>query len=80
MNDGPPATSHAPDPRRVSQTNLAVARPMVKELAIRAEGVSYWYGDGETRTQVLFDNDAGDRPRRGRDHDRARRARARRRS
>jgi putative ABC transport system ATP-binding protein len=29
---------------------------MVKEIAIRAEGVSYWYGEGETRSQVLFDN------------------------
>ena len=35
---------------------LAVARPTCKELAIHAEGVSYWYGEGETRTQVLFDN------------------------
>ena len=57
MNDGPPDTSHAPDPATEhSQSNLAVARPLVKELAIRADGVSYWYGDGETRTQVLFDN------------------------
>ncbi len=29
---------------------------MVKEIAIHAEGVSYWYGEGETRSQVLFDN------------------------
>ena len=35
---------------------LAVARPTCKELAVQAEGVSYWYGEGETRTQVLFDN------------------------
>src|SRR5262245_48124659 len=35
---------------------LAVARPLAKELAIQVEGVSYWYGEGETRSQVLFDN------------------------
>ena len=29
---------------------------MCKEIAICAEGVSYWYGEGEARTQVLFDN------------------------
>jgi putative ABC transport system ATP-binding protein len=35
---------------------LAVARPMAKEIAIHAEGVGYWYGEGEARSQVLFDN------------------------
>ena len=47
-----------PRPGRLesSHATLAVARPMAKEIAIRAEGVSYWYGEGETRTQVLFDN------------------------
>src|SRR5438067_10751449 len=39
-----------------SLSTLAVARPLSKELAIRAEGVSYWYGEGEARTQVLFEN------------------------
>jgi ABC-type lipoprotein export system ATPase subunit len=39
-----------------SRSTLAVARPLCKELAIRAEGVGYWYGEGEARTQVLFDN------------------------
>lgn len=57
MNVGPPATSQGPEvSTESSQTLLAVARPMVKELAIHAEAVSYWYGEGETRTQVLFDN------------------------
>jgi putative ABC transport system ATP-binding protein len=57
MNDGSTATSDAPDPAiEHSQVNLAVARPMVKELAVRAEGVSYRFGEGEARTQVLFDN------------------------
>ena len=39
-----------------SRATLAVARPLGKELAIRAENVSYWYGEGETRAQVLFEN------------------------
>jgi putative ABC transport system ATP-binding protein len=57
MNDATRAATPPPDPAvESSQTLLAVARPMVKEIAIRAEGVSYWYGEGETRTQVLFDN------------------------
>src|SRR6516165_7996903 len=57
MNDGSPVNGHAGGhTAEFSQTNLAVARPMVKELAIHAEGVSYWFGEGETRAQVLFDN------------------------
>ena len=40
-----------------AHATLAVARPMAKELAIRAEGVSYWFGEAEARTQVLFDNE-----------------------
>src|SRR5262245_13724664 len=39
-----------------SLSTLAVARPLAKELAIRAEGVSYAYGEGEARSQVLFEN------------------------
>jgi putative ABC transport system ATP-binding protein len=39
-----------------SRSRLAVARPIAKELAIRAEDVSYWFGERETRAQVLFDN------------------------
>lgn len=35
---------------------FAVSRPMAHEIAIRAEGVNYWYGEAETRSQVLFDN------------------------
>ena len=57
MNDGSPVNGHAGGhTAEFSQTNVAVARPMVKELAIHAEGVSYWFGEGETRAQVLFDN------------------------
>jgi putative ABC transport system ATP-binding protein len=57
MSDGTRAATHPHDPDvEPSQSLLAVARPMVKEIAIRAEGVSYWYGEGETRSQVLFDN------------------------
>ncbi|MHB1557658.1 MAG: ABC transporter ATP-binding protein [Isosphaeraceae bacterium] len=64
MPDGPTAghgnsstsrNGHATDPE-ASQTLIAVARPTAKELAIRAEGVSYWFGEGDTRAQVLFDN------------------------
>src|SRR5579871_3402565 len=40
----------------LGHSTLAVARPLAKELAIEAEGVSYWYGEGEARSQVLFDN------------------------
>jgi putative ABC transport system ATP-binding protein len=35
----------------------ALARPTGQDLAIRVEGVNYSYGEGETRTQVLHDND-----------------------
>ena len=50
-----PARPNNPIPSPPHAT-LAVARPMAKEIAIRAEGVNYWYGEGEARTQVLFDN------------------------
>ncbi len=50
------STASALDHESSSRTTIAVARPMAKELAIRAEGVSYWFGEGEARTQVLFDN------------------------
>ena len=30
-----------------SASMLAVARPTCKELAVQAEGVSYWYGEGK---------------------------------
>jgi putative ABC transport system ATP-binding protein len=57
MNDGPTAETNASDPAiESSQAMLAVARPMAKEIAICVEEVSYWYGEGETRSQVLFDN------------------------
>ena len=57
MSDGTPAESHPSDSwAESSHSTLAVARPLVKELSIRAEGVSYWYGEGDTRSQVLFDN------------------------
>ena len=38
-------------------TSLAVSQPARADVVIRAMAVSYWYGEGETRTQVLFDND-----------------------
>src|SRR5579883_1565545 len=57
MSDANGAAAPHPDPGEITHTNLAVARPMVQEIAIRAEGVSYWYGEGETRAQVLFDNE-----------------------
>src|SRR5579883_2491364 len=40
----------------LGHSTLAVARPLAKELAIEAEGVSYWFRSGEARSQVLFDN------------------------
>jgi putative ABC transport system ATP-binding protein len=52
-----PSQQDAPDQDPEStHATIAVARPMAKEIAIRAEGVSYWYGEGEVKTQVLFDN------------------------
>ncbi len=51
------STASTLDHESSSRTTIAVARPMAKELAIRAEGVSYWFGEGEARTQVLFDNE-----------------------
>jgi putative ABC transport system ATP-binding protein len=57
MSNGPiAATNPADSPLESSHSMLAVARPLCKQLAICAEEVSYWYGEGETRTQVLFDN------------------------
>ena len=49
-------TAAAPDLEFSSPSLLAVARPTCKELAVHAEGVDYWYGEGEARTQVLFEN------------------------
>jgi putative ABC transport system ATP-binding protein len=40
----------------LSQSMVAVARPLVNELAVRAAEVNYFYGEGETRTQALFEN------------------------
>ncbi len=51
------STASVLDQESPSRATIAVARPMAKELAIRALGVSYWFGEGETRTQVLFDNE-----------------------
>jgi putative ABC transport system ATP-binding protein len=51
------STASALDHESPSHVTIAVARPMAKELAIRAEGVGYWFGEGETRSQVLFDNE-----------------------
>jgi putative ABC transport system ATP-binding protein len=37
-------------------TDVAVMQPARADVVIRAQGVNYAYGVGETRTQVLFDN------------------------
>jgi len=39
-----------------SSMTRAVNRPAGEDIVIRALGVNYAYGTGETRTQVLFDN------------------------
>jgi putative ABC transport system ATP-binding protein len=41
----------------LSYSALAVSRTMTSLMAVRARGVSYSFGSGETRTQVLFDNE-----------------------
>jgi putative ABC transport system ATP-binding protein len=46
----------ATDLESLSHSRIAVAQPLGKELAIQALDVSYWYGEGEARTQVLFEN------------------------
>jgi putative ABC transport system ATP-binding protein len=38
-------------------TSLAVSQPARPDVVIRSVGVNYSYGAGDTRTQVLFDND-----------------------
>src|SRR4051812_31629359 len=38
-------------------TSVAVQQPARADVVIRAIHVNYAYGTGETRTQVLFDND-----------------------
>src|SRR5208337_4447473 len=38
-------------------TSVAVMQPARADVVIRAAEVNYAYGSGETRTQVLFDND-----------------------
>jgi putative ABC transport system ATP-binding protein len=50
------SNASVPDLEMSSTSMLAVARPTCKERAVQAEGVSYWYGEGETRSQVLFEN------------------------
>jgi putative ABC transport system ATP-binding protein len=37
-------------------TSVAVMQPARPDVVIRAQGINYAYGTGETRTQVLFDN------------------------
>ena len=55
MNDVPnPSYADIPDASLADDSGRGPT--LCKELAIRAEGVSYWYGEGEARTQVLFDN------------------------
>ncbi len=41
------SNASVPDLELSSTSLLAVARPTCKERAIQAEGVSYWYGEGE---------------------------------
>ena len=48
MADG--ATSHP-------YSTLAVSRTIASLMAVRARGVNYSFGSGETRTQVLSDNE-----------------------
>jgi putative ABC transport system ATP-binding protein len=50
------SNASVPELEMSSTSMLAVARPTCKERAVQAEGVSYWYGEGETRSQVLFEN------------------------
>jgi putative ABC transport system ATP-binding protein len=38
-------------------TSVAVKQPARPDVVIRAQDVNYTYGTGDTRTQVLFDND-----------------------
>lgn len=45
-------TTHLDDPNR----SYAVMRPMTPVVAVRARSVSYAFGQGEARTQVLHDN------------------------
>ena len=40
-----------------TMTLVAVQQPSRADLVIRAQGIDYAYGTGETRTQVLFEND-----------------------
>ena len=40
-----------------TMTSVAVQQPARADLVIRAQGIDYAYGTGETRTQVLFGND-----------------------
>jgi putative ABC transport system ATP-binding protein len=41
----------------LSYSALAVSRTMTSLMAVRARGVSYSFGSGDTRTQVLVDNE-----------------------
>jgi putative ABC transport system ATP-binding protein len=50
------STAPALEQSSVSQSTLAVARPLSKELALCAQGINYWYGEGEAKSQVLFEN------------------------
>src|SRR5262245_26843547 len=41
----------------LSFSDLAVSRMMTSVVAVRARGVNYSFGSGETRTQVLSENE-----------------------
>jgi putative ABC transport system ATP-binding protein len=47
----------ADDAMSLSCSSLAVSRIMTSLMAVRARGVNYSFGSGETRTQVLSDNE-----------------------
>jgi putative ABC transport system ATP-binding protein len=51
MNLDPPT-----DASLTTRLTRAVTRPAHDQVVIRAEAVSYWYGEEPIRTQVLFDN------------------------
>jgi putative ABC transport system ATP-binding protein len=47
----------ADGPTSLSYSDLAVSRTMTSLMAVRARGVNYSFGSGETRAQVLSDNE-----------------------
>ena len=57
MSNGPPDSSHAPDPApSTRRPTWPWPDPWSRSWRSTPRGVNYWYGEGEARTQVLFDN------------------------